>query len=227
MLNLLTSFWDPDWSQFWPSIIATLIGFSAPFVIQGVINRISDKIEAKDIATKLHNELKIISTKLNKITEERGLNNNPSYLNPIATPIYKGLINSTKISLLNRYVWYDMLLTIYDRLELYNDWHNFLTNNEDTNLNVGAYLKAIEDDLLIGESTIKTDYEPIRIQEENILVCGLCKDCQKNTSHGALVCLIKQLELTTGKGLNSKIFLKKSKLLRKIISSRINRRKEK
>lgn len=78
MLNLLTSFWDPDWSQFWPSIIATLIGFSAPFVIQGVINRISDKIEAKDIATKLHNELKIISTKLNKITEERGLNNKPT-----------------------------------------------------------------------------------------------------------------------------------------------------
>lgn len=99
MINLLSSFWAPNWDQFWPSIIATGIGFILAILFQQLLYEvIKNKIVNYRKSHTLINEIKKeLDRCLLLITE---LDFKISYLNPVKTPVWDGAINNNEIQLL-------------------------------------------------------------------------------------------------------------------------------
>jgi len=99
------------------------------------------------------------------------------FLSPIKMPIFQGFVNSTKISLLDKYSWYDDLLNLYKYLDTYNAWHDLKTNksliNNIANSESNKYNSLINKSLLeieiivLGLSNIE---ETKRSKKENEIV---------------------------------------------------------
>lgn len=93
---------NPDWSQFVPSIIATVIGFLLAILFQQVIYEI---IKSKFLNRRRAEELiKDIKKELDKIYFELSkLDRNSAYVNPLKTPVWDGILNTNELALLERY----------------------------------------------------------------------------------------------------------------------------
>ena len=70
------SLWNPDWAQFWPSIIATLVGFFLAIVFQQIVydivaGGIKSQLRAKEQLKKIKEELnRIISEEIEEVVAE-------------------------------------------------------------------------------------------------------------------------------------------------------------
>ena len=98
------SLWNPDWAQFWPSIIATVVGFGLAIVFQQVIyDAIKDNVTNRNKAI---NQIQRICEELGDIIEilssdaKSGEALDPestSYIDPIKTPIWEAILNTNEI----------------------------------------------------------------------------------------------------------------------------------
>lgn len=142
-----------DWSQFWPSLIATFLGVIAAIFVQKKYEDWKEKREAEEFEKKIYSELTLISQRLKDISIK--IDNN-LLLYPLDFPVYKGLIASGKISLINRYSWYELFLEIYNNLEIYNAWHTYRTyTGISKNSEIIILLHKIESKLL-SDKTAET-----------------------------------------------------------------------
>lgn len=166
MLSLLLSdevqaikdFWHPDWSQFWPSIIATVVGFFLAIVFQQLIyeaikDNITNRKKAIAQIRKIHDELEeIIETLSPSIPEKDPLDpENISYIDPIKTPVWDAILNTNEIQNINDYfesktkphklfkrwrkasISVDLckeLFRLYALIAEYNEWNNFRTKQK-------------------------------------------------------------------------------------------------
>jgi len=86
---------EMDWKQFIPSLIATVIGIFGPFWIQSRIEKSKQKRDALDKVKQIKSELEDILTTI------RSLNvNERRYIDPIKTPVWTGVQNTSELSLL-------------------------------------------------------------------------------------------------------------------------------
>lgn len=113
-----------DWSQFWPSIIATFVGVVAAIYVQKKYEDWKQNKEAKEMQQKIILELEEIKSTLKSVSK---VSTEKLVLSPISLPIYKGLVASAKISLFSRFAWYTEFCEVYNMLETYNSWHTFRT----------------------------------------------------------------------------------------------------
>lgn len=91
-----------DWSQFGPSVLATVIGFCLAIVFQQFVyellkNKILNNIKAKNIVIDIKKELERIAEVLNS------LNNGIIYVDPIKIPVWEGILNTNEFELLLRF----------------------------------------------------------------------------------------------------------------------------
>ena len=129
-----------DWSQFLPSIIATLIGFFLAIVFQQWIydvvrDKFTNRRKAVEQIHEICGELKEIEDYL--IKEDNSKEDNRYYLNPIKTPIWDSIVNTYEIQNVAAYFdarkkkseinEYKEVLIVYDFIAEYNAWHNFRT----------------------------------------------------------------------------------------------------
>lgn len=174
-----------DWTGFWPSIIATFIGVFSALIAQKIYEDLKEAKEAKDAKNKIRAEVAQIAQNLASIKE-----NDIWVLCPIKMPIYQGLINSAKISLLDRYVWYEELLSLYNELSTYNSWCEFrLTDcTEDKVDMVDGIIKDIEGGFL-GD-----DFESC-VEKCSLPVCihlGCC-ETDRMKLKGTINCLLAKV----------------------------------
>lgn len=175
-----------DWSGFFPGVIETFIGVLVALILQKIYEDWKDMQEAKKQKGKIKKELTEISKDLVHIQK-----NNMIVLNPIKMPIFSGLINSTKIALLDRYLWYEELLSVYNDLSTYNSWCEYrLTNSNEENVKVADNIIKLMEDKFIGKKS-----------EENSCqysVCTMCSTCEseKNNLEGTVNCLLTKVSVT-------------------------------
>lgn len=142
-----------DWDNFILNIITTFLGVIFALILQRVYDKTNEKEEANNLKSKIEVEIKRIWQSLLDIEIS-----NKMVIDPIKMPIYDGLISSTKISLLDRYEWYDDLIAFYDEIHTYNNWCNFrlkFCRNEDKK-EVDNIIKSIENHFL-GDKNKRID----------------------------------------------------------------------
>lgn len=187
-----------DWSGFGPGIIETFIGVLFALIFQKIYEDLKETKEANEQKVKIGKELTQILGDLARIHES-----NIMVLNPIKMPIYQGLVNSTKISLLDRFIWYDELLSIYSDLSTYNAWCEFrLTNCTDDKVQeVDDIIKDIED-VFLGK---KPEDDPNACLYNVCPVCSSCKS-EKVKLKGSMNCLLAKVSITDKSDYSKKSF---------------------
>jgi len=116
--------------------------------------------ETEEIKEKIKSEL-VDAIHTMKITRTR---KNDLFLSPIKTPVFKAYVNSTQITLLDKYDWYENLLNLYKDIDDFNAWHNIRTEKSFDKENV--MLEKIDDGLKIVEKLI---IESVVIKEFRVL----------------------------------------------------------
>ena len=94
-----------DWSQFVPSVLATVIGFFLALVFQQGIyeilkSKILNRIKAKALITDIKKELERI---LNDLTGLSLVIDKAFFVDPIKTPVWEGILNTNEVELLARF----------------------------------------------------------------------------------------------------------------------------
>lgn len=110
-----------DWSDFVPSIIATLIGFGLAIVGERIYDGSKEKVARKKLISFFTIEVESI---MNYISSEKF---DQMMINPIKMPTWKSAISSNNISLILSESWWQDLFSCYSELEDYNEWHNIRT----------------------------------------------------------------------------------------------------
>ena len=147
MLSLLLSgekfegLWAPDWSQFWPSIIATLVGFLLAIVFQQIVydiiaGGIKNQIKAREQLKKIEDELRrIVYEEIVSFDTRR------AYIDPIKTPVWDAVIYTNELQCITEFLEkYDKrkrrhakketgdlrkrLFRVYGLISEYNKWCN-------------------------------------------------------------------------------------------------------
>lgn len=144
-----------DWSQFIPSVIATLIGFFLAIVFQQFIyEKVKDNIKnnksAKSSIEKIIDELNTIISTLEEIDEKK------LYIDPIKTPVWTACLNTNEIVLLSDFLdkknlkkeiplcnnkeidICKRLFVVYGTIDEYNKWWN-LASEQKINENENCY----------------------------------------------------------------------------------------
>lgn len=127
-----------DWSQFWPSMIATLVGallgFAFAIAAQRFIDWWKDKDDRKSMIAELNEEFQTIIATCKKVprreitTAEGNKAITMSYkISPIKTPRWTSFLNANKIQLLSSQPWYVELFKLYGLVQEYNQWYELLT----------------------------------------------------------------------------------------------------
>ena len=146
-----------DWSQFGPSVLATVIGFCLAIVFQQFVyellkNKILNNIKAKNIVIDIKKELERIAEVLHS------LNNGIIYVDPIKIPVWEGILNTNEFELLLRFKkakflkrvtddkdlikkygkenlknlnfnLYDIIFSVYGIVQEYNKWWYIYSEN--------------------------------------------------------------------------------------------------
>lgn len=145
--------------QFLVGFTATTLGVFLALFLQKRHERSKKNREAEEIKEKIKVEL-VDAIHTIKITRER---KDELFLSPIKTPVFKAYVDSTKITLLDKYTWYDNLLNLYKYIDDFNAWHNLKTDKSfDKNV---ANIEKIDDGLMFVEKLIM---ESVVIQELEI-----------------------------------------------------------
>lgn len=175
-----------DWGGFFPGVIETFIGVLVALFFQKIYEDLKDMQEAKKQKVKIKKELIEIYEDLTQIQK-----NNIIALNPIKMPIFLGLVNSTKISLLDRYLWYDEMLSVYNDLSTYNSWCEFrLTSTNEENVKVADNIIKVMEEKFIGKK-----------KEKGSCQCNACtiystRESEKINLEGTINCLITKVGVT-------------------------------
>lgn len=136
---------SPDWSQFWPSIIATVVGFLLALIFQQLIyeaikNGITNRFKAIKQIRKICDELYDIRDAL------KTMNYSNTYINPIRMPVWNAILNTNEIQSIADYFelknkkhkkqpngidsvdLYEKLFEIYAMIAEFNEWNNLRAN---------------------------------------------------------------------------------------------------
>ncbi len=183
-----------DWSQFIPGVLETFIGVIIALIFQKIYEDIKENKEANKQKLRIKNELINILDDLTQIQE-----NNIMVLNPIKMPIFQGLKNSAKLSLLERFVWYDEMLSVYNELSSYVSWCEFrLTHCKNENIDTtDNIIKKMEIDFL-GKS-----HDDSQVCQYTI--CPICTNCKLENIKlkGSVKCLIAKVSVINGTDKNT------------------------
>lgn len=156
---------NTDWSQFWPSMIATLVGallgFAFAIAAQKFIDWCKDRDDRKSMIAELNEEFQsIIATcrsapKTEGTTAKGEKTITVSYkISPIKTPRWTSYLNANKIQLLSSKPWYVELFKLYGLVQEYNQWYELLTK---------AYFNCI--DLICENDEEETDRQDLICKE--------------------------------------------------------------
>ncbi len=180
--------------QFLVNFAATTIGVILALLLGRWYDKFKEGEEAESIKAKILIELKSIkSTMLGIQNGTRAF-----LLAPIKMPIYQGYRNSSKISLLDRYVWYNELLNLYKYLDTYNSWQDIKTER----MALGISNPILDQDTLLSKiDKSLMDLEKIVLGEEDShsmgVDCNLCnlEYCDNADKKGLINCLIAKLSV--------------------------------
>lgn len=143
-VQTIKGLWNPDWSQFWPSIIATIVGFFLAIIFQQLIyeaikDNITNRRKAISQIRKICDELDAIIESLSSLDSKKTLDpQNKSYIDPIKTPVWDAILNTNEIQNITDYfdskkrvpISIDLckeLFKLYALIAEYNEWNNFRT----------------------------------------------------------------------------------------------------
>ena len=125
-----------DWSQFWPGMISTFVGFGLALLGQFLWGRVNDYFTAKNLLNRIENELLEIESVLEIVRKDS------IEIQPLKTLVWDEAINTGLISLLKDSKR-ELLFKIYKQIQEFNSWfavktnyyfdngeHNTMLNNE-------------------------------------------------------------------------------------------------
>lgn len=101
-----------DWSQFWPSLVATLIGFVLAIVFQQIVYEkikavLFESNKAKKLLAEIKKELNDVCATLHRHGKEISDAENGKYamfyVDPIKTPLFDGMLNENAFPYLTKY----------------------------------------------------------------------------------------------------------------------------
>jgi hypothetical protein len=155
-----------DWTQFWPSMIATFFGFILALIGQWFLGRRKERAEAKALVDRIKQEFNRIISVLSdiKITQAQ--------IDPLKTPVWDAAINAGQISLLDAELRED-LFSIYNAIREFNSWNavqaNYYFDNSKPNPQLMNEIEKLRAELLDEEATATNT--SIKIMIAN-LTCG-------------------------------------------------------
>lgn len=109
-----------DWSQFWPGMIATFVGFVLALMGQFVWEKCTNYFEAKHLLSRIRVELQEISEVLGDITD------GSIDMQPLKTLVWDEAINVGLISLLSDKKR-EVLFKLYKQIQEFNSWFGIKT----------------------------------------------------------------------------------------------------
>ncbi len=108
-----------DWSDFGSSLLATFIGVLLALAGERLYDCYKDWREGVNLIKMFQRELSTTKDIIEKVNSAT----NMTWINPIKVPIWESVINTNRISLLSSHMWYSDLLSLYDDIKDYNEWH--------------------------------------------------------------------------------------------------------
>ena len=145
-----------DWSQFWPSMIATFVGFLLALIGQFAFEKVKSFVDSRDLLKRLKTELKDIKTILDKY--------NPLEIErqPLKTLVWDEAINAGQVSLLNAKKR-EALFKIYKQIQEFNSWSEIQTNyyfEHENQLNEGLKIELTKQQKIMrGELKVDQKYD--------------------------------------------------------------------
>lgn len=128
-----------DWTQFFPTLLATCIGCMLAILLTSLYDRYNVTRERTAALKNIKFELEKIKSELTSIMSEE----KPEtcfYLSPLHTPSYDSLVYTRKLGLILEIDWMrklyssnnpkDSFLLLYEYIEEYNVWQNWRTTNK-------------------------------------------------------------------------------------------------
>ena len=166
-----------DWSQFVPSIIATLVGFFLALVFQQFLyEKIKEgsqnRKKAKAQIDKIKNELLGVVKEIEKIVEaEQKRQTTLAYIDPIKTPVWDAVLNTNELQLISDYLYkyrkktsdktdgdlLTQIFSLYGLITEYNKWHNLYSENLAAGrdiVQIHQYIEETQDEIIDGASKI-------------------------------------------------------------------------
>lgn len=166
-----------DWSQFVPSIIATLVGFFLALVFQQFLyEKIKEgsqnRKKAKAQIDKIKNELLGVVKEIEKIVEaEQKRQTTLAYIDPIKTPVWDAVLNTNELQLISDYLYkyrkkisdktdgdlLTQIFSLYGLISEYNKWHNLYSENLAAGrdiVQIHQYIEKTQDEIIDGASKI-------------------------------------------------------------------------
>lgn len=160
-LNLLNYIVCSDWTQFFPTIIATFVGFVLAILGMWIYDSIKQHFERKELRKDIKNELLKIQEVLRTIEKDdniaKGNDSRILRINPLKCYIWESTINTNRISLLNKMPCYCDLLLIYDIINDFNQWQLLKTTKIIEGVDVDAiniYLEELKNSLILQVENI-------------------------------------------------------------------------
>lgn len=105
-----------DWSSFWPSMIATFVGFALALFGQWLFETLKGKSDAKNLKDKIYNEIGLIKDALDSLPIGGTI-----VKNPLKTPIWDSAVSGGMVSKLDQSLR-KKFLDMYDIIEEFNSW---------------------------------------------------------------------------------------------------------
>lgn len=122
-----------DWTQFWPSMVATFVGFVLALLGQFLFERIKSFGNSKQLLKRLEGELRDTETTLESLTSTE------IETQPLKTLVWDEATNSGQFSLLKAKKRTE-LFKIYKQIQEFNSWFEIQTKfyfEHDNQLNEG------------------------------------------------------------------------------------------
>lgn len=130
---------NTDWSQFWPSMIATLAGFILALLGQWAAGKLHNYFQQRDLKARIKQELELVKIQLSDLTDTA------LDLQPLKTPTWDEAISAGQISILQA----DLrvyLFNVYSLIQEFNSWNRVQANYYFTNSTYNDLLtKSIKD----------------------------------------------------------------------------------
>ena len=128
------------------SIISTFLGFLLAILGERIYDAYKDRKVGNELTQAFITELTGFVFTINKVS----IDDTVTWINPIKMPIWEGAVSTNKISLLRKYDWFSNLLSLYDEVRDYNEWHHLRTvqycGGHDVS-SISIVLSRIADDL--------------------------------------------------------------------------------
>ncbi len=135
-----------DWSQFWPSMIATFVGFALALIGEFAFEKIKSHCDAKSLLTRIQIELGEIKADLERW--------HPALIGcqPLKTPVWDEAINAGQVSLLDKNKRKEFF-KIYKQIQGFNSWSEeqtkyYFEHNANLNSAISSELEKEKTSLL-------------------------------------------------------------------------------